>query len=248
MSEYATVEALFSQLGAWLSKFETDDYLTFTEGEHIPFEYIFDNRVYIKKIALHIYGFKTQDALPVVKNYIERIIEIIPNLQPIKYDKGDNPELGVQSMSVKLGTSIMNLYKEHLEFTLKHLRKFEEKLSKQNPGMSTEPTVIKKENVIVLPDDFTVTQIIQTGFEPRLNRDTATLFLHYLRENGIMPNYNNSSLGKLAEYFFVRNQKYIKDKLSEVYNLTKDKEKLQTIENIFKDILKQIQEDLKTAR
>src|SRR5688500_18085543 len=88
MEEYKSVEQLFAGLGGFLSFIETKKYQVFSEHPNMQLGAIelADYTIHIKRIGNHIYGFKAEDALPIVTSYIRRIEGILPNLEPVKFE------------------------------------------------------------------------------------------------------------------------------------------------------------------
>jgi hypothetical protein len=114
-------------------------------------------------------------------------------------------------------------------------------------GNQTNKAEPRSHTQIQLPDNFTVTQL-NKHFEPQLSLNQAALFLYYLREQAILPPYSDSAIGKLAESFFVRNQKNISKSLTDIYTVKRNKDDLTTLKRVLQALVTQIDTDLKEAR
>ena len=110
-----------------------------------------------------------------------------------------------------------------------------------------KPTTIPIVTEIKLPDNFTVKQLT-AHFDPLLSLRQATLFLYYLRENGVIPYYNASELGRLGEIFFATNNKNIREELTDIHENRRNSEDLKAIQQMLKSVLKEVISDLEKAR
>jgi hypothetical protein len=143
---------------------------------------------------------------------------------------------------------ILEKFKAELNYYETQLQKIIEIQSKNpNPNLNLNKSVIKKEvPEIRLPENFTVKQL-NVHFDPLLSLKQASLFLYYLREKGVIPNYNSSELGKLAVIFFARNNKNIRDEITAVYENRQNSGDLKALQKILKSLLDEINKDLKLA-
>lgn len=251
MEEFKNVEQLFEKLGAFLHSFESKSYLVWKDapGCDIHEVDLIDYTYYIKEIASHIYSFSAEESMPIVSAYIRRVEDTIPNLERVQYQidyEGGN-HYWETKMDEDDGLYLLNKYKKELEFTLEHLKAFESVLFKQisqSSKINPVPVETKAATIIELPNEFTVTQL-NKHFTPQLSVNQATLFLYYLRDLAILPPYSDASIGKLAEAFFVRNQKNITRGLTDIYSLKGDDEDLSTLKKVLQSMIKEIDKDLK---
>jgi hypothetical protein len=132
----------------------------------------------------------------------------------------------------------LNYGKERL---LDILENHSSSLSLNAPAPKTLVTEIK------LQDNFTVKQLT-AHFDPLLTLRQATLFLYYLRENGVIPYYNASELGRLAEIFFARNNKNIREELTDITENKRNSEDLKAVQQVLKSVLKEVASDLEKAK
>ena len=137
----------------------------------------------------------------------------------------------------------LRIANEGLDYCIKHLIKIMEN-HKTSSNTATPKTVVTE---IKLPDNFKVKQFAGI-FEPVLSLRQTALFLFYLREKGVIPNYNASGLATFGECFLARNNKNIREELTNINDNRQNSKELEALEKVLKSILKEVTTDLKNAR
>jgi hypothetical protein len=206
-------------------------------------------------IDKHIYGFDPREAYAVVLFYEKRVKDILENLEPVQYwlDNDGISDYKV-AMKEKWQQDLMQDYTTELNTYLAHFQTYKRILSErvsameeQGGRMQISKTEAAARPVIQLLENFTVKQLNKL-FDPQLSLNQAALFLYYLREQAILPPYTDTALGKLAEAFFVRNQKNISESITDIYTVKRSKDHLNTLKRVLQSLLKEIDNDLKEAR
>jgi hypothetical protein len=109
------------------------------------------------------------------------------------------------------------------------------------------PLSVESNSKLELPKDFTVKQLTK-HFEPSLTPSQAALLLFYFKDKGILPPYSDSSISKLAEAFFARNQKNVSTNLTNIHSLKASKNELESLKKVLSSLIKEIDDDIKKAR
>jgi hypothetical protein len=255
-----TVKELFTPLGERLFEFESGRYhddvghyiMEWDEISYNSHSEIFDN---IGKLANY---FNPAEVYEEAQHYIARVKAVFEILEPPAFEKVEYDQLeGWDKIVSKPPTEerkqeLMEGYKLELNSYLKDL----DALMKARKGyFSSKPEAAEnnpklqnmQQTVIQLPENFTVTQL-NKHFDPQLSVNQAALFLYYLREQAVLPPYSDSSIGVLAEAFFVRNKKGITQGLTDIYSIKESKEDLNGLKRVLQALIKQIDADLKEAR
>ncbi len=244
--------------------------LSISELFHPLGQKLYDLENEIKRVALDIDGHDSypriqeimdtisrrvdayEDGEVVVKcnSYLQRINKLKSNLKVggyydlTWYDLDNDEFFGkrVERTEQEINDAL-RIANEGLDYCTKHLIKIIEN-HKTFSNMETPKAVVTE---IRLPDNFTVKQL-NVHFDPLLSLRQATLFLYYLREKGVIPNYNSSELGRLGEYFFARNNKNIREELTDIHENRENEEDLKALQQMLKSILKEVTSDLEKAR
>jgi hypothetical protein len=187
--------------------------------------------------------------------YKSRIEKIIPALEPVPFELFINPQsgsdevIGQRPATPDRQRELMQRFKEELRG---HLHTLDLIIEARKPfaGSAIPDTesrpVQPLQNVIWLPENFTVSEV-NKHFTPQLSVNQAALFLYYLREQAILPPYSDASIGKLAEAFFVRNQKNITKSLTDIHSVKHNKEELMALKRVLEALLKEVENDIKKA-
>lgn len=183
----------------------------------------FDCTVFIESIDYAIDYFTVEEVVYNATLIYERIQPLLLG----KYNKEDLSEL--------------HFYSESLNRILKPRRAMlnQLKTNEQSSPLSSQ--------TIQLPEGYTVKQLTK-HFEPSLTPSQAALLLHYFKEKGILPPYSDTSLGKLAEHFFARNQKNVTTNLTNIHSLKASKNELESLKKVLSSLIKEIDDDIKKAR
>ena len=253
------VKELFAPLGERLFEFESGRY--HNDVGFYAFE--IDEVLYtsrsdiVANIGKQAYLFDSADVYEEALLYVPRIKAVLDALEPpafqyIEYDTGDGSGIEKTPTTDKDKQELVDGYRRVLNTYLKDLDSII-KFRKGHITSKPSPETIKpqpqqmSQSFIQLPENFTVTQL-NKHFDPQLSVNQAALFLHYLREQAVLPPYSNSSIGTLAEAFFVRNQKNITKGLTDIYSIKESKEDLNALKGVLQALIKQIDADLKEAR
>ena len=196
-------------------------------------------------IASTVDEYESQDIVIKCKSYLDRIDKLKSTLKvgdSYEYSWYDAPNEEYFTKTIsrtkeEKKTALRNA-KEGLDYCSKQLLGIES--NHANAKSSTTPTIV---NEIKLPDSFTVTDL-QKYFEHRLNLRQAALFLSYLREHGVIPNYSAVEMGKLGEIFFGRHSQNIRREVGKVHQ-GKNSADLIELQKILNSILEDIKNDLK---
>lgn len=116
-----------------------------------------------------------------------------------------------------------------------------------NSFIKTQVPSVESISKLELPKDFTVKQLTK-HFEPSLTPSQAALLLYYFKDKAILPPYSDTSLGKLAEHFFARNQKNVTTNLTNIHSLKANKNELESLKKVLSSLIKEIDDDIKKAR
>lgn len=230
---------LFQPLGERLYNLENPNGIVFED--HI--KGIMDN------ISKKVDAYEGRDVIIRCKSYLERIDKLRKNLKVTDYYYSTffDHEFLEEEVTVEVKRSqeqmdiVLRLTREGLDYCSDQLLKIIEN-QKSSSNMPDHKTITE----IKLPENFTVKQL-SAHFEPLLSLRQATLFLYYLREKGVIPNYNASELGRLGEVFFARNNKNVREELTDIHENKQNSGDLKAIQQILKLILEEISSDLKKA-
>jgi hypothetical protein len=261
MQKPTTVKELFTPLNERLFAFESGRYLqeanrfidqTGLEG------YDEDHSKLVYNIGRQASQFNPLDVYNEAITYVERIKAIIESLEPVQYEYVTYDHDDLQDMNGSRPTTEeqkkiwMERHQRELSGFLKDLEavlRVREGVIHHTavPEQRKQEAINVNQPVIELPENFTVTQL-NKHFDPQLSVNQAALFLYYLREQAILPSYSDSAIGKLAEAFFVRNQKNITKSISDIYTVKRNKDDLKALKLVLDKLLKEIDTDLKEAR
>lgn len=246
-----SISELFHPLGERLYDLET-------QTEHIELD--MDNTIATPSIQRLMEGISRnvdayEDSEVVVKcnSYLQRIDALKKNLKVADHYHLTQYEFEyleeyittiVKRSPDEMDTALLKA-KEGLEYCKTHLTRIKENHSFSPSTDAPAPKTIVTE--IKLPDNFTVKQLT-AHIDPLLSLRQATLFLYYLRKNGVIPYYNSSELGRLGEIFFARNNKNIREELTDIHENRRNTEDLKAFEQMLKSILKEVSGDLEKAK
>lgn len=136
----------------------------------------------------------------------------------------------------------LRIANEGLDYCTKQLVKIIENHKTSSNTVTPKAMVTE----IKLPDNFTIKQL-NVHFDPLLSLRQATLFLYYLREKGVIPNYNDSGLATLGHAFLARNQQGIRENIGQIFEIKQNLTDLKPIQQVLKSILKEIEKDVEEA-
>lgn len=262
MDKPASVKELFSPLGARLHDFESKKYLkTQTYWEFEGEEYIISHVRLIETIGKLADGYDMTEVYREAQYYKARVVKTIDNLEPVEYETDEGiEELGgfkpsweikTTSTSDKRKAQLMERYSNELSTYLSTLNSIIESrepfVRKATIDNEHKEAVKPVQNTITLPENFTVKQLSKI-FEPQLSPRQAALFLFYLRDTGILPPYSDSDLGRLAEAFFVRNQKNVTTNLTDIHAIKQSKDELLSLKRVLEKLVSEVESDLTKAR
>jgi hypothetical protein len=202
-------------------------------------------------VGRQLNSFPPQDVWDEATLFRERLMEILSKRippKPIDFSKinlNDYAEKSESEEREMFSGSELGYYFYSLE-KIQEINIEQIKLRKYIVGEKIEKTVVR-ETVIQLPENFTVKQFAGK-FEQRLSLKQTALLLNYLMSAGIMPPYNSSHLGELAKAFFARNDKNIRESLSEIHSIKQNKDDLSALKEALVSMINEIEIDLKKAR
>ena len=254
-----TVKQLFARLDDRLSTFESKRHHTDFSDELVPIRENTGYTFIIFKITKVFNEYDPVEVNELAHYYEERATIILRNLKPIskRYVQLDNDKIVYDKISEEDQKWILENWQNELATYIEQLQMIQritakrieaskeiQQLSKstQKQGSPSESQSIQ----INLPENFTVTQL-NKRFDPQLSVNQAALFLYYLREHAVLPPYSDSSIGKLAEAFFVRNQKNVTKGLTDIYTIKSNEGELSSLKKMLQKLIKEIDNDLKEA-
>lgn len=258
MANPTTVKELFAPLGERLYKFESNYFSSFYFYAHHSWEDFDDETPDIYQIVKGASVFDPQEVYNEAKLHEERVASIIKELKPLERIKIIDDLRQAEEIEVPKNFRIhlLQKWKEEFDSYQTHLQSIQKiafknfqttnclkpSIADQGVGELTKQQVIQ----INLPENFTVKQL-NKDFDPQLSVNQVALFLHYLKDLAILPPYSDLSIGKLAEAFFVRNQKNVTKGLTDIYTIKSNEGELSNLKKVLQNLIKQIDIDLKKA-
>jgi hypothetical protein len=247
------IAELFAPLGARLFELENLQETVVLDGDGTP------SKPRIQEIMDTISGtvdrYESHDVIAKCKLYLKRIaklkatLKVADSYQLIWFDVDNEEHFSktVTRSKEEMKTALKQAH-EGLDYCSRQLSLIVDNHKTSLPEDQPNPKTVVTE--IKLPDNFTVKQL-NVHFDPLLSLRQATLFLYYLREKGVIPNYNASELGRLGEVFFARNNKNIRQELQDIYGpdgIRQNAKELKALQEVLQSILHEIDIDLKKAR
>ena len=259
MANPTNVKELFAPLDERLYKFESNYFSTFYFYANFSSEELDKVKPNIYEIAKGVSLFDPDEVYNEAKLHEERVVDILHDLKPLKKIKVIDDFKQVEEVELypprseylfKEWQEEFAIYQTHLQSMQKIALKRRQSTNSKTPiDVNKGAEVLTKQQItqINLPENFTVSQL-NKSFEPQLSVSQAALFLYYLREHAILPPYSDSSIGKLAEAFFVRNQKNVTKGLTDIYTIKSNETELSSLKKVLQKLIKEIDNDLKSAR
>lgn len=227
MDNLQSVKKIFLPLASRLLLFETKEYLDAADNEFINDRFItdFPFEEMISEISVQANLFDNEDIYWESKKYEKKVRTVLKSLEP-KLDVSEEKQ-----------KKLMNDWKFELYTYLDHLEIIQSQRSKVLSRT--------KENVpeIKLPENFTVPDVLK-NFSPFLNKESAALFLYYLRQEGILPNYTNIDLASLSKPFFAVSGQKAREELTHISTLRENDDVLKELKRMLETILKTVNKDL----
>jgi len=243
MQNPLTIQHAFLPLSARLLQYEHHDYQK--ESATIDFENAFDTDIdfegIIKNIAISVNLFNPKEVYKEASIYKKRVSSILKDLAPKKIDI--NYDFKKKAI-IKKATSKekQNSLLEQWRFELKTYQEYLMIILKITKGRveNTEFPVIK---MINLPSGFPI-QKVSKLFKPLLSTNETCLFLYYLMEEKLIPQFSKTSLGILAQHLFFRSDDNIRQTFSYIEDI-KTKDNLTSLKYVFQTLIGRIDKDLK---
>lgn len=250
MPTLTDVKELFAPLGKRLYHFESKKYKTESwryMDDLLKISY-FDYQRLMEDIAKNSNLYDPNLVCEEAKYYLLRTTNILNNLEPIEKEL----TFFVGETRTKIATEDMknfwsSFYVNEISCYIDNLHTIINTCEQSPENIHRKKRISPVEQqVIELPENFTVTQL-NKHFDPQLSVATTTLFLYYLREKSVIPPYSDMALGKLAEVFFVRNQKNITKNLTNIYEVKESEKNLIELKKVLQALIKEIDKDINDA-
>lgn len=247
MTHPSNIKEVFLPLANRLLFFESSEYLQtsfykvyLNEDEDFPYESM------IKHLTIVANLFDGDELKDEVTKYEKIISDVLKDLKPkVKEHKiivGSNHPTEVE-VSAERQKGLMEEWQDELYTYLEHLA-----ILKSHPsGHISKPIKNDSSGSISLPENFSFEDLRRLS-KPYLNKDTAALFLYYLKVNKVLPDYTDEDLASLALPFLTVSENTTRTKLGHIYDLRSDEKKLQKVKDMLLSLIKSIDEDLKKAK
>ncbi len=228
-----TVYKLFNIINSRLAEIENP--IIRTEGYDPP-HYL----ELMSSIENNIDLFSVSDACDHLKNYLGRIEVQIKRL----IDEVPKEAREIKR-PVPITKEVLNIPPEI--FIIEELEYYHERLQFMLDVRSKYFQIpVVQELVIQLPEGFRVRELEQ-HFNQYFTQDQAALLLYYFRENKLIPNYSNTHLGLLAQYFFGRDKSDVRKAVGRVHSFKENREDLLYIKKALLSLVESINADIEKA-
>ncbi|MGN6399983.1 MAG: hypothetical protein ACTHMD_05990 [Flavisolibacter sp.] len=253
----SNAKELFLPLGERLFYYESGKYIAAAQKF---IDYLGDQSYYIPINIINEIGalanlIDTEDLCKEAAAYLLRVKSILKNLQDtqtelIQYAQV-NPENDLNEFVAVTEERKVELRKKHHEELIQYKKLLEGLIKSRKNTLAAKinntPTISNDVKIeIKFPEDFSVTRL-QKHFDPILSIEQAGLFLIYLSENKLIPNYTDSNLGKIAELLFARHNGRVRKSVSGL-RYKKTKSNLLELRETINKIISSINDDLKSLK
>lgn len=238
MQNPQTIREAFLPLNTRLYEFESEDYL-FSGGEIIEVDPNMVVKLLLKTVSL----FEDEEIFKESKLYELRVLDIIGNLKYREKEGGVDymeRELEQKPISKERQEELMDDWKFELHTYLNYLRSIQKS---SNFGVE----IIKNDSAsptLTPPNESKFSELNQ--HTPVLSSKEAALFLYYLQEIKVSPEFSKIGYGKLARLLFGRNEQNVRElfSLTDFPFFTKD---LKALKERLTTLINRVGEDIKIA-